>query len=114
MNGTREGLAEESRRWIAGNEIDVALILTKGKNHKGEKVREVILLAKHGQRLTEDQAERVYHKIRESLENDETLKLRAWHDEKDWGHQRYAWKQEGPGEGRKTIRPIVERAVQEW
>lgn len=74
----------------------------------------MILLAKHGQRLTEDQAERVYHKVRDCLEKDESLKLRSWHDEKDWGHQRYAWKQEGPGEGRKTIRPIVEKAVQEW
>jgi hypothetical protein len=113
-NKTQEGWASESRTFLRENQIDVLVILTKAKEDDGTKVREIILLVRHGQRLTEDEAERIYHKIRNSLEKSKDLKLKVWHDEKDFGHQRYAWKQQGDGKGRKAIRPIVELAAQEW
>lgn len=113
-NQTFAGLAHESRAWIASNKIDLLVILTKAKDEEGDKIREILLLAKHGHRLSEEQAERVYHKVRDSLGNNSKLQLKVWHDEKEWGHQRFAWKQQGEGAGRKVVRPIVEQAIQEW
>ena len=113
VNGTREGLFEQSRAWTAANQINVLLVLSKYKDEDGKKQREVILVVKHGDRLSDSEAERLFHKIRDSLDGDDTLRLKAWKDERDWGRHRYAWTQKGDGSGRKTVRPIVEQACQE-
>lgn len=113
-NGTIEGLFHETREWITDNKVDVLIIMTKSKTADGDKVRELILAVKHGQNLNEEGAERIYHKVRGALATNKELSLKPWKDEDDWGHQRFAWKQTGKGEGRKTIRPIVETAIQEW
>lgn len=117
LNSTIEGLFHESREWIAENAVDVLIIMTKSKNKAestGEKIRELILVAKHGQNLSEDQAERVFHTIRDHIAADKELQVRPFRDESQWGHQRFAWKQTGKGVGRKTVRPLVEKAIQEW
>lgn len=113
-NGTFDGLAHETRQWVAANQIDILLTLTKKKNSDGSKTREVLLFTKHGAHLDEEATERMYHAIRRRLPEADGVTLKSWHNETYWGHQRFAWKQEGEGVGRKVIRPILDRALQEW
>jgi len=113
-NGTMQGLVAETREWIAANKVDVLITMTKAKDKKGNKIRELILIVEPGTNLDEDMAERIYHTIRDEVATDTQLSLKPWRAEKDWGRWRFAWKQIGSGTGRKAIRPIVERAIQEW
>jgi len=112
-NRTIDSLFEEVRSWELGRGINVLVVLTKYKDENGDKHREVMLTVRQ-ERLSEDEAERLYHSVRKALETDTQLDLAVWRDEKDWGHRRFAWKQRNGGEGRKTIRPIIERGLQEW
>lgn len=113
-NGTFEGLAHETREWVKANEIDILLTLTKKKHPDGTKTREVLLFTKHGAHLDEESTERMYHAVRRELPKHDGVKLVPWRNETYWGHQRYAWIQKGDGVGRKVIRPILDKVLQEW
>lgn len=112
-DGSDKALFEEVRNWIFQRGINVMVVLTKYNDENGDKQREIMLVVKK-QWLSEEEAERVYHSVREELEKDKQLDLKPWKTEQDWGHRRFAWRQRGNGEGRKTIRPIVEKGLQEW
>jgi len=113
-NGTEEAVAHETRAWAAKNEIDILLTLTKKKHSDGSKTREVLLFTKHGSHLNSEDTERMYHHVRDKLPKELPLDFKPWHNESYWGHQRFAWKQHGEGAGRKIIRPILDKVLQEW
>lgn len=65
-------------------------------------------------RISQDQADSLFHTVKTAIENDPTLKAKPWHRANELGHRQMVWTHEREEAGRKIIRPIIEKAVMAW
>lgn len=102
--------------WTAEISTDISVILTKYKikdeEGKKKKIREIILVVRDDVRVDDDQADEIFAVVKKAIEEAPELNAKPWYRAKELGHRQMAWTQEGGG--RKTVRPIVEKAVHDW
>lgn len=102
--------------WTAGIGMDISVTLTKYKvrDEKGDKqkIREIILVVRDDVRVDDDQADEIFDVVKKAIEESEELNAKPWYRAKELGKRQMVWTQDGGG--RKTVRPIVEKAVHDW
>lgn len=104
--------------WTAEAGVDISICLHKYKRHykdgAKEKIREVVLTVRDDVRIDQEQADSLFHVVKEALEhNHEGIELVPWHRAAELGKRQMVWTHTS-GAGRKMIRPIVEEAVMGW
>lgn len=103
------------RRWTAEIRADVSICLNKYKDHKGNKVREIVLTVRHDHRINRTQADDLFRVISSALNDsfdlEEHPKMKHHAGKK---RRQIVWTHGRKDAGRKVVRPIVERAVKSW
>lgn len=105
--------------WTAqeGTDISVALNkykVTDKKTGKKHKIREIVLVVRSDVRIDEVQADDLFRTVSRAIENEPTLKAKPWHRAAELGRRQMVWTHEREDAGRKIIRPIIEKAVEQW
>ena len=90
-NGSLDEFFEIEASWAHYNQVDIAILLTSYKDKDDNKVREIILTVKHGHRITEQEAERLFNDVKRDIEAGDELKLSPWNGGQDLGKWKYAW-----------------------
>lgn len=102
------------RAWTSETQQDVTVVISKSENAKGEKIRELALIVAHGfgTRLDIEAADSLFSWIRNELEKSSDLNLTTWirPDGLPLLPRRAVWLHDDD-QGRKWLRPYVERAV---
>jgi exopolyphosphatase len=63
-------------------------------------------------RIDDVQADGLFKAVKEAIEKHPELDAKPWHRADELGKLQMAWTHSG--EGRKMIRPIIEKAVESW
>ena len=90
-NGSLDDFFDIEASWAHYNQVDIAILLTSYKDKEGNKQREIILTVKHGHRITEKEAERLFNDVKRDIEASDELKLSPWNGGQELGKWRYAW-----------------------
>lgn len=102
--------------WTAEISTDISVTLTKYKvrddEGKKQKIRELVLVVRDDVRVDEDEADEIFQIVKKAIEEHPDLKAKPWYRAKELGRRQMVWTQEGGG--RKTITPIVHKAVHDW
>ncbi|KAG8725845.1 hypothetical protein FRC12_023976 [Ceratobasidium sp. 428] len=81
---------------------------------KGPKRREIALVVQDGRRLSRAQANSLFEKVSTVIESAPELNVTKWTGGNLGGERRMIWDQWFTKASRKVVRPVVERAVEEW
>ncbi|EME38190.1 hypothetical protein DOTSEDRAFT_181967 [Dothistroma septosporum NZE10] len=86
----------------------------KDKRGKKHKIREIVLVVRSDVRIDDVQADALFKTVSEAVEKEPTLEAKPWHRANELGRRQMVWTHEREDAGRKVIRPIIEKAVEQW
>ncbi|KAG8722902.1 hypothetical protein FRC08_000002 [Ceratobasidium sp. 394] len=81
---------------------------------KGRKRREIALVVQDGRRLSRAEANSLFATVSAVIETAPELNVTEWKSGDLGGERRMIWDQWYTKASRKVVRPVVERAVEEW
>ncbi|KAG9090496.1 hypothetical protein FS749_000502 [Ceratobasidium sp. UAMH 11750] len=81
---------------------------------KGRKRREIALVVQDGRRLSRAEANSLFATVSAVIETAPELNVTEWKGGDLGGERRMIWDQWYTKASRKVVRPVVERAVEEW
>ncbi|QRV85996.1 hypothetical protein RhiJN_14014 [Ceratobasidium sp. AG-Ba] len=130
-NHTPAAWFEVEKAWTKEIMADVSLALTSYReggvgdeiwgeddddddNGKGAKRREIALVVQDGRRLSRAEANSLFATISTVIESAPELNVTKWTGGDLGGERRMIWDQWFTKASRKVVRPVVERAVEQW
>lgn len=102
--------------WTAETGVDISVILSKQKvkvDGKKKKIREVTLVVRDDVRINQTQADSLFETVKRAIEASDALDLKPWHRNSELAPRQHVWIEKNAS-SRKVIRPIVEKAVEDW
>jgi exopolyphosphatase len=81
---------------------------------KGAKHREIALVVQDGRQLSRIEANSLFEVVSTVIRNAPELNVTEWKGGELGGERRMVWDQWFVKGSRKVVRPVVERAVEEW
>lgn len=121
QNTTKDWFDTESA-WTAEIGADISIALNSFKirsetddgEKKKQKFREIVLVVRADKRIDERQADSLFETVSRAIEGSEELDVWPWERVKELGKRQMVWTHTRSDGGRKIVRPIVERAVEQW
>jgi exopolyphosphatase len=133
-NHTPAAWFEVEKSWTKGIGADISLALTSFREGgvgdemwsddddededddpvKGAKRREIALVVQDGRQLSRLEANSLFEVVSTVIANAPELNVTQWTGGELGGERRMVWNQWYTKASRKVVRPVVERAVEEW